>query len=170
MGMSPGVRKLALTAHVTASLGWLGSVAAFLALAIAGLRSDDPQIVTAAYLGMDLVARFVIVPLCFASLATGLLQSLGTPWGLFRHYWVLIKFIITVLSTIILLVHMQPIASLAGAAASRALASGDLRRMRIQLTADAAAALVALLVNTVLSIYKPRGVTKYGRRRLREEA
>ena len=119
---------------------------------------------------MDLVARFVIVPLCFASLATGLLQSLGTPWGLFRHYWVLIKFIITALSTIILLVHMRPIAYLAGVAASRALASGDLRRMRIQLTADAAAALVALLVNTVLSIYKPRGVTKYGRRRLREEA
>ena len=59
----------------------------FLVLAIAGLRSGDAQIVTAACLAMDLVARVVIVPLCFASLAAGLLQSLGTPWGLFRHYW-----------------------------------------------------------------------------------
>jgi hypothetical protein len=39
--MSPGLRKLALLAHVTCSVGWLGAVAGFLALAIAGLASRE---------------------------------------------------------------------------------------------------------------------------------
>jgi hypothetical protein len=37
MAMTPRLRKFALTAHVTSSVGWLGAVAAFLALAVAGL-------------------------------------------------------------------------------------------------------------------------------------
>jgi ABC-type nickel/cobalt efflux system permease component RcnA len=81
------LRKLVLTAHITFSVGWLGAVAVFLALAIAGLTSRDPQMVRAAYSAMELTARFVIVPLAIASLFSGLIQSLGTPWGLFRHYW-----------------------------------------------------------------------------------
>ena len=35
--MTPGLRKFALTTHVTSSVGWLGAVGAFLALAIAGV-------------------------------------------------------------------------------------------------------------------------------------
>ena len=65
MIMSPGLRKFALTAHVTSSIGWFGAVAAFLALAIAGLTSQDAQIVRAAYLAMELTTWFVIVPLAF---------------------------------------------------------------------------------------------------------
>lgn len=160
--MIPPVRKVALTAHVTASVGWLGSVAAFLVLAIAGLRNENPQTVRAAYLAMDLLAWYIIVPLCLASLTTGLVQALGTPWGLLRHYWVIIKLLITVLSTVILIVHMRPITHMADAAAEAMLASTDMRGLRVQLVVDAAAAVIALLVATTLSIYKPRGVTGYG--------
>ena len=46
------------------------------------------------------------MPLCFASLFSGLVQSLGTEWGLFRHYWVLFKLLINVLPTALLLLHM----------------------------------------------------------------
>ena len=52
MTMTPGLRKFALTTHVTSSVGWLGAVGAFLALAIAGVGSEDAQIVRAAYLAM----------------------------------------------------------------------------------------------------------------------
>jgi hypothetical protein len=89
--MTPRLRKLLLTAHITFSVGWFGAVAAFLALAITGLTSRDAQMVRTAYAAMELTARFVIVPLAFASLLSGIVQSLGTPWGLFRHYWVLAK-------------------------------------------------------------------------------
>ena len=167
--MTPGVRKFALTAHVTASVGWLGAVAAFLALAIAGLTSEDPQRVRAAYLSMELTGWYVIVPLSLASLVTGLIQSLGTVWGLFRHYWIVIKLLINVFASVLLLVHMSPTTYLAGVAAAAALSATDYQRLRVQLVADAGAAVVILLVATVLSVYKPRGLTAYGRRKQREE-
>jgi hypothetical protein len=107
--LGSSARKFALTAHVVSSVGWLGSVAAFLALAVVGLRSEDPQTVRAAYHGADLVTTWVILPLCGASLLTGLIQALGTSWGLFRHYWVITKLLITLLSTLILLLHLQAI-------------------------------------------------------------
>jgi hypothetical protein len=167
--MTPFVRKFALTAHVTASVGWLGSVAAFLALAVAGLTSQDAARVRAAYLAMEMTGWLVIVPLSVASLVTGLIQSLATTWGLFRHYWIVIKLLINVFASVLLLVHMRPTTYLAGVAATTTLSGTDLRGLRVQLVADAGAAVVILLVATVLSVYKPRGMTAYGRRKQREE-
>jgi hypothetical protein len=169
MLMRPGIRKLALTAHVTASVGWLGSVAAFLGLALSGLTSKDSQKVRSAYIAMELTGWYVIVPLSFASLVTGLIQSLGTTWGLFRHYWVLAKLLINVLATTLLLVHMQPISRMASLAIEGTLTPVDHRSVQVQLVADAALALAALVVATVLSVYKPRGVTPYGLRKYREQ-
>ena len=167
--MTPGLRKFALTAHVTSSVGWFGAVSGFLALAVAGLTSRDTQIVRAAYLSMNLIGWFVIVPLSFASPLTGLLQALGTTWGLFRHYWVLIKFLITIPATLLLLLHMQPVGHLAGVVAEATLSGGELAGLRIQLVADAGAAVLVLLIATTLSVYKPRGLTPYGRRKQQEE-
>ncbi len=169
MTMTPRLRKFVLTAHVTFAVGWLGAVAAFLVLAIAGLTSQDGQMVRAAYLAMELIARFVILPLSFAPLLTGPVLSLGTPWGLFRHYWILVKLLITILSTIILLVHMPPISLLAGVAAKTTLFSTDLYRMQVQMVVASAAGLLALLVVTTLGVYKPRGITPYGWRKQQEQ-
>lgn len=170
MQMRPAVRQFALMAHVVSSIGWLGAVAVFLALAIIGISSRDSERVRAAYLAMDMATWSVIVPLSFASLATGLIQSLGTPWGLFRHYWVVIKLLLTVAATAILLLHTQAITHVADVSATTVLTSTDLSRLRIQLIVDAAAAIVALLVAGMLSVYKPRGLTRYGQRKQREEA
>jgi len=68
MTMTPSIRKLALTAHVTASLGWLGALAVFLAHALASLLSQDEQTVRAASLAMGIAAWFVILPLSLAAL------------------------------------------------------------------------------------------------------
>ena len=167
--MSPRLRKFALAAHVTSSVGWLGAVASFLALAVAGLTSEDAQRVRAAYLAMELTTWFVIVPLSLASLLTGLVSSLGSPWGLLRHYWVVAKLLLTLLATVVLLLHTPSISYIAGVAAETTLSSTDLRRLRIQLVADAGAALVVLLAATALAVYKPRGMTPYGRRKQREQ-
>ena len=165
MIMASQVRKLALTAHVASSLSSLGAVAAFLALAVAGLTSPDPDIVRAAYLVMDLIARFVIVPLLLASLMTGIVQALGTSWGLFRHYWVLAKLLLTVLVTVVLLLQMELISYVAGAAAENTLSNADLHGPRSSLVLHAGVGLLVLLVPVALSIYKPRGVTRYGWRK-----
>jgi hypothetical protein len=163
--MGPGLRKAVLTVHVATSVGWLGAVVCFLLLAVTGLTGTNPQLVRSAYLAMDLIGWSVILPLSLASLASGILHALGTVWGLFRHYWVLIKLIITALATALLLLHLQPVTHMAGIASVSDLAPTDMTAMRTQLLADAAAAVLALLVTTVLSLYKPRGLTKYGRTR-----
>lgn len=162
--MSRGLRKFVLTAHITFAVGWLGAVAGFLALSIVGIRSEDAQLISAAYLAMDWITRFVILPLSFAPLLTGPILSLGTPWGLFRHYWILAKLVITLLSTIILLIHLPPIRYLADTAASGALSGADLQ-IQIQMVVASTAALIALLMANGLAVFKPRGMTRYGWRK-----
>lgn len=168
MIMKPNVRKFALTAHVISSVGWLGAVAAFLALAVAGLTNQDAQMIRAAYLAMELITWFIIVPLALASLLTGLVVSLGSAWGLFRHYWVIAKLLITIIATILLLMHTQPIGLLAALARETEWSIAGAGRLQIQLVGDAIVALLALLVNAALSVFKPWGMTPYGVRRRQE--
>ncbi len=167
MVMTPWLRKFALTAHVTSSVGWLGAVACFLALALVGLTSQDAQTVRGAYLVMEPAARFVLVPLAFASLLTGLVQSLGTPWGLLRHYWIVFKLLINVFATIVLLLYLPTFRFMAGVAADPSADLGVVRNASPVL--HAALGLLVLLVATVLAVYKPRGRTRYGRRKQQEE-
>lgn len=166
MTMSASLRKFTLTTHVTSTLGWLGAIVCFLALAIAALTSQDLELVRGAYLAMQLTGWYVLVPLCVASLATGLIMSLGTSWGLFRHYWVLVKFVITVLAAIILFLYTQTLDQLGALARDLSLSIDELRNPSPVL--HSGLAVLALLVNTTLSIYKPKGMTKYGRRKQRE--
>jgi hypothetical protein len=163
--MPPGIRKIVLTTHIVVSVGWIGAVATFLVLAIAGLTSADVQLVRAAYLGMNLIGWALIFPLSLASLLSGIISALGTVWGVFRHYWVLIKLLITTLASALLLVHLQPVTRMAEIASGSDLGLTEMTGMRIQLVADAGAAVIALLVAAVLSVYKPRGLTRYGQAR-----
>jgi uncharacterized membrane protein len=170
MMLAPPIRKAVLTAHVTASVGWLGAVFGFLALSIAGLASQDAETVRAAYVVMESTGWFVLVPLSLASLLTGVVQSLGTKWGLFRHYWVLTKLAINVVSTVVLLMYMRTLDSLAAIARESEASSGDLTGLRDPSPVlHSGAALLLLLVATTLAVYKPRGMTRYGRRKQLEQ-
>jgi len=166
MSMTPGLRKFVLTAHVISSVGWLGAVVAYLALAVAALTSADAQMVRAAWIAMELTGWFVIVPLALASLLIGVVNALGTPWGLFRHYWVLVKFLLTVFATIILLLHMPTVSYFAGVAARTD--SANVFGLRGELI-HAGGGLLVLLVTATLSVYKPRGMTPYGWRKEHEQ-
>jgi hypothetical protein len=94
---------------------------------------------------------------------------LGTKWGLFRYYWVLLKLVITIVATLILLVHTQPIELLARVAATTGVFSTALHQQQLQMGVASGAALVVLLVLTALSVYKPRGMTPYGQRKQVEQ-
>ncbi len=160
MTMTPRLRKFALTAHVASSVGWLGAVAAFLALAVVGLTSQDAQTVRGAYLVMEPAAWLVLVPLAFASLLTGLVSSLGSTWGLFRHYWVLFRLLINVFATIVLPIYMETFSFMAGVAAGPNADLGVVRNASPRL--HATLALLVLLVAAVLAVYKPQGMTRTG--------
>ena len=172
--MTPALRKLTITAHVAFSVGWLGAVAAFLVLSIAGLTSRDAEVVRGAYLSMDLISRFVIIPMCFAALATGLFQALATPWGLFRYYWIVVKFGLAIFATFALLVHqfgaMARAAKGVSGAAEETLFSADFGPLKTELVRAPSLAIVLLLVVTMLGVYKPWGLTRYGQRKQQERS
>lgn len=165
--MTPGLRKLALILHLTASVGWIGAVMAYLALNVSAITSQDAQTARAAWIAMEVTGWYVIVPLAFAALLTGLVMSLGTQWGLFRHYWVLITLGLTILCTVILLSHMRTVSSVASMAREPDSAhlghlGGDLLHPGV--------GLLVLLVILALNVYKPRGLTPYGWRKQYEES
>lgn len=163
------MRKFALTAHITSSLGWIGAVAAFIVLDITTVTSGDVQALRAAYIGMGLITTWAIVPLAFAAFVTGIIMSLGTKWGLFRHYWVIVTLVLTVLATIVLLIQLPLISHRADVAADPATADEQLRDLG-NLLLHSIGGIVVLLVITVLNVYKPRGLTKYGWRKQNAEA
>jgi hypothetical protein len=162
--LSPGPRKLALTLHVLSSVGWVGALAAFLVLAISGRDAEDADVARSVYPAMELVVRSAIVPLALMALVTGVVQGIGTRWGLLRHYWVVIKLVITIVATLVLLDELQPIRELADLARAGELAPDIRRSARDSLVLHSAGGLATLLIPTVLSIYKPRGLTCIGRR------
>ena len=162
MPMRPALRKLTLASHLTVAIGWIGAVLAYLALGIAAATSSDAQTVRGAWVAMELTGWYVIVPLAITSLVTGVVMALGTRWGLFRHYWVFFSLALTAFAVVVLILHMPTVSSLADIARDadeERLASlgGDLTHPAI--------GLVVLLVVQVLNIYKPRGLTTYGRRK-----
>lgn len=164
MTMSPRLRRFALTVHIICSIGWIGALAAFLALALIGLTSRDIETVRIAYVANALITWNVIIPLALSALLTGIVQALGTPWGLSRNYWVLIKLLIILIATFMLLMKAGPISYLAAASAEDAMRA-DLFGLRMSVTVHAAVGLLVLLWAAALGTYKPRGLTRYGWRK-----
>ncbi|GAA1804740.1 hypothetical protein GCM10009682_28020 [Luedemannella flava] len=161
--MRPGVRKAALVAHVGTSVGWLGAVAASLVLAIVGIAAKDADVTRSAYLVLEPMGWATLVPLSLASLVTGVVQAMGTAWGLLRHYWVVVKLVMNLFATGVLLLYMQTLSLLADTA--RAAPAGDVSGLRSPSpVVHAAAAIGLLLVALVLSVYKPRGTLRWARR------
>ena len=167
--MRPGLRKLALAAHITTSVGWLGAVLGFLALTFAALTGQDSDRVRVAYLAMEWTTLYAIVPLSIASLMIGVVQSLVSPWGLFRHWWVVVKLVLTVIATVVLLQYTQTMSYIADVAATTSSGGAHLRELAPSPLVHAGGGLLVLLTATVLSVYKPPGLTPYGWRKQEEQ-
>jgi hypothetical protein len=166
--MSPALRKLALAVHLTCSLGWLGSAAAYLVLDLTVASGDDAQLVRAAWLGMGLIVASAIVPLALASLLTGIVMSLGTKWGLVRHWWVLISLALTILATVVLLSESGVVTTVAAMAADPSTTDAAVLAYPPTLL-HSVGGLAVLLVIQFLNVYKPQGLTPYGWRKQQEE-
>ena len=168
MIMPPSLRKFALAAHLSVSVGWIGAVAGYLVLDVTVAMSQDPLTVRAAWIGMDLIVSQAILPLALASLVTGLIMALGTKWGLIRHWWVLISFLLTVVATLVLLSETGVIGAMTAIAVDPATTPEQLLALPGTLP-HSIGGLVVLLVVQVLNVYKPQGLTRYGWRKQLEE-
>ncbi len=171
MTIQQGLRKFLLTTHITLAVGWIGAASAYLVLAVAALTSDGLVTLRAAWIAMDLIGWYLIVPLALASLLTGIVMSVGTPWGLFRHYWVIVSLVLTIVATAVLLNHMPTVSIFARAAAEPNIA--DVGKLRSALWGEllhAGVGLLVLFAIEVLNVYKPQGMTAFGRRRVQQVA
>ncbi|MRD49337.1 hypothetical protein GHT07_18840 [Caenimonas koreensis DSM 17982] len=99
---------------------------------------------------MGVTAWFVILPFSLASLVTGIVQALGTAWGLLRHYWI-------VFATAVLLMKMAPITEFAEAARTVSFDPAVFGGLSNSLLIHAVGGLVVLLGAAALAIFKPRG-------------
>jgi len=161
MTMTSRVSRLVLTSHITFSIGWLGAVAVFIVLAINGLTSQDILLSRSSLIAMELSAWYVIVPFCLTSLFTGIIQAVGTKWGLFKHYWIVVKLFLTIAMTILLLLHMQPISYLASVAKGPSFSNSQNSEQLIDLIAKAGAAILVLIAIATISVYKPWGKIRF---------
>lgn len=166
---SPALRRVVLVSHIVASVGWMGAVAAFIVLDAATVASEDEPLLRAAYIGMDLITKWAVVPLAFLASTSGVAISLGTKWGLVRHWWVVVTLLLTVASTIVLLVQLPIIAHRADAAADQD-TTADTLRGQGNLLLHSIGGFAVLLVVAILNIVKPRGLTRHGWRKQRDEA
>lgn len=169
MTLSSSYRKLVLTLHMITTMGWLGSAAAYIPIAANVLTNQDTSFVQSAIQIMVLIANFIVVPMAFVSLLTGIALSLGSRWGLFRHYWILFKLVLTVIALFMLVAYTQALGQMAAIAVQRTLSSNDISILKdpIHLLHSSGGLFVVLLA-TVMSVYKPKGMTKYGWRKQQE--
>jgi hypothetical protein len=90
--MAKRARTLLVWLHVVTSVGWLSQAVALLALLLYGMKTSDLD----AFRMARVLDHQVLAIMANTSAFTGMMLSATTPWGYFRHWWVLAKFAITV--------------------------------------------------------------------------
>jgi hypothetical protein len=168
MNMPPPIRKIALTVHLSSSVGWLGAVVAYLVFDVTVATSRDPALVRDSWVAMGRLVSVAIIPLALASLVTGLVMAVGTRWGLVRHWWVLISLVLTVVAVVVLLSESVVVARIAASAADAATSDAEVLAFPPTLLHSVGGLAVLFLVQ-LLNVYKPQGVTPYGWRKQQEE-
>ena len=149
-------RNAMLVVHVAGSVGFMGAIASFLALAGVGITAG-PFAARSAYVAMEAVTLWVILPLGTLSLVSGLIEGLVTRWGLFRHYWVTAKLLVTAIALVVLAAKLGLIRRAASIAAVRPFNEAERFDIGLQLLVHAAGGLAVMVIALILSIYKPRG-------------
>jgi MFS superfamily sulfate permease-like transporter len=138
------------------SVGWLGLDGGLVALEVTGLSTDNPAVQAGIATAMAVIASWVLIPVVSLSLVSGLVLALSTPWGLIRHWWVIVKCVIAIVLTATALLLMLP--------RLPEIIAGDGDPARMQMLVLRLGALLLLLAATAISVVKPWGKTPRGRR------
>ncbi|MFF9913422.1 DUF2269 domain-containing protein [Streptomyces sp. NPDC013457] len=148
-------RRALLVVHVAVSVAWLGLSVGLLTLGIAAYTTGDSSLTEASYRAMKVFADWLLAPVAVVTLVSGLVLSLGTPWGLARHRWVWIKFWITLATAAATVFALRPQIEHAAAAGVP----------DPSLVSAPTVSTTAYLFMTAISVLKPWGLTRRGRRR-----
>ncbi|MFE3328726.1 DUF2269 domain-containing protein [Streptomyces sp. NPDC059176] len=153
-------RRTLVVLHVCASASWLGLSLGLLGLSVTAVVHNSPAAIEASYRSMSVFANWLMIPIALLTLASGLALSLGTPWGLARHRWVWTKFCLTLVTTVLTAFSLRPAVNSAAEQAAAGAAVSDASG----LLAAPVVSLSAYVFMTAISVLKPWGKTRYGRR------
>lgn len=155
-------RRVWLTPHVGCSAAWLGLSLTMVVLSLVGVLSGDARPRHDAYRLMRIFDLVVVIPIVLAAIVTGLVVALFSRWGLTRHWWVLIKFTMSVSIPASAGYWQSWIRQLITATAqpAGAVPAGTAAR----LTGCLAVGIAFLVAATALSTYKPGGWTPWATR------
>lgn len=166
--MSPSLYRLMLIVHVVSSVAWMGAEAVLLTLAIIGINTGSPETLRAVYVTMGLFGPWFYIPLAFVALASGVVLSLGTKWGLVSHYWVVVKLIINIAlaggGTAFVMGMVRDAANHASNAPAGGLTAAMIGGQRFSLVGAFTVGMGLLTIATILSYYKPWGRLPWARR------
>lgn len=162
-------RTTVLVVHVLAASAWIGIDVLVAVLVGVGALSSDAQARGVAYVALG---SFVVVPMLVAALATlvsGVVLSVGTPWGLARHWWVLVKLVLAVAMSVAIVTALAPSMPGVVAVGETWLAGGDAQAMTTA-AFPPIVSLTALSLATWLAVWKPSARTPWARPRARARA
>jgi hypothetical protein len=146
-------RQLTVWLHILTSVGWMAQAMTLCVLLGVGLASSDPTVRQAATSMAQAIDGRLLGPLADASAFTGIMLATATPWGFFRHWWVLVKFSITVVQLYLGIFLLSP-------ALDHSVTAGPTRTQVIGTALMAS----AIAFQGWLSVAKPWGTVR-GRRR-----
>jgi uncharacterized membrane protein len=146
--LAPRLRRAVLTLHIVASVGLLGDVLGFVAVAIRAATTADPELAAASYETLAMFSVVFGIPLSVITLGTGVLLGISSKWGVVRHGWVAAK--------LALVASVMVVGALVIGPALEAMRHGGGGRESVLILA-AAYDVLALSLATGLSVYKPGG-------------
>lgn len=153
-------RRTLLVVHVAASAGWLGLTLGLLALALTAVGTESAPMIEAACRSMKVFTDWLVIPVGLLTLLSGLLLSLGTKWGLARHRWVYTKFWLTLITLTASIFALRPGVN----DAADTVAAGSPLADPLDLVMGPVVSFTAYVFMTVISVLKPWGLTRRGRR------
>lgn len=106
--LNPAARKTILVLHIVSGIGWMGIDMALFALLLTGRTTNDATLVVSSFNAIRIIVPAAVPALSISILVTGLILGLGTPWGLFRYWWVLIKLMLSTIMTVLVFVALVP--------------------------------------------------------------
>ena len=158
-----------LAAHVAFAALWTGTVLTMFLLALQNQNSANADVLYALNSAINLLDDYVVIPSAIGSLLTGTFLCWLTIWGFFKHYWVIVKWVATVILIVLGTFWLFPWANAATAiseaqrlqALENPLYTFDAKGVLIGTVVQ----VVCLLVIIAISLLKP-----WGRRIVKEQA
>jgi len=155
------LRRLLVVLHVIAGVGLLGIDIAMLSLGWSGATAGDVTTARAAYTSMQSLISPFLPTMAISALVTGAILSVGTKWGLLRHYWIVAKIVVNIA---VIVIGARVVKGLVQQALAATLGAASVPTPAAMLLVAASASNLTLLVfATTVSIYKPWGATRRGR-------